>query len=97
MIQDKFIVKIPTNETEYKETRFKTQQEVCEFLDIKPNTLYSFMSGRLKLKHRENHKLKGIIIERINLNTAKPKIDEEEEEKKIEEYKKKLLEKMESK
>ena len=97
MIQDKFIVKIPINETEFKETKFKTQQEVCDFLDIKSNTLYSFMSGRLKLKHRENHKLKGIQIERINLNTAKVKVDEEEEEKKIDEYKKKLLEKIESK
>lgn len=94
MKQDKFIVKIPLNETEYKETRFKTQKEVCEFLDIKPNTLISLMSGRLQLVHSDKKKLKGIVIEKIPLNTTRNKPSDEELKQIEEEYKKGLLDKI---
>lgn len=98
MKQDKYIVKIPVSEgsTEYKETKFKSQQEVCEFLDIKVNTLYAFMSGRLQMVHHDKQKLKGIVIEKINLGTARVKKTEEEKQKELEEYKKGLLEKIET-
>lgn len=67
MIRDKFIVKIPLNETEFKEVRFKSREEVCEFLEIGMYTLNSFLNGRLKMKHMEGKKLRGISIERIIL------------------------------
>lgn len=67
MIHDKFIVKIPLNETEFKEFRFKNREDVCLFLEIGIHTLNSFLNGRLKMKYKEHKKLKGIVIERIIL------------------------------
>lgn len=99
MKQFKFIVKIPINSDAstlvYKETKFATFAETCEFLDVSPCTLRAYMSGRLQLIHNKNKKLEGIIVERINLHTKK---NCTKDKKKIEEeniiYKQNLLSKI---
>ena len=66
--QNKFLLKMPipfTDPLEYQETKFSSISELCDFLEITPNTAYSLRSGRLKLCHNSKKRLEGIIVEKI--------------------------------
>ena len=94
MKQDKFLVKIPLVEdkSKYEEVRFKTQSELCTFLEITPNTMYSIIHNRLQFVHLKKQKLKGIIIEKIPLSIKK-KVNTTDDIKNNEEYQLQLLSK----
>jgi len=88
MMNDKYLVKIPLSETEFKEFRFKNREEVCAFLEIGIYTLNSLLNGRLKMKHKEHKRLRGIVIERINLK------DTTNEEQEIIDFRNRILNKI---
>lgn len=88
--QIKFIVKIPIpqqqqNENEvveYKTFPFSSIEDVATFLEITPNTLYSFRTKRLKLKHQCKKKLDGILIEKVPVYySSKPNVEKIEKER----------------
>lgn len=76
MKQNKFVVKIPIPDSDpvaYKEFYFPSIEDTAKFLEITKNTLYSYRTGRLKLKHNSSKKLKGIIVEKLDVYyTSKP-------------------------
>ena len=98
-----FIVKIPNPEKpeEHKEITFNSKQEVADFLQVTPNTVYTYSSGRMKLLHKSKKKLEGISITRVDLPSKNPQPKKEkktEEEIKAEkkEFQKKLFESIKS-
>ena len=69
-----FNVKIPIPDTtEFREITFNSRKEVCDFLQITQNTLYSITSGRLKHLHSTKKHLENITIESVTL-PPKPKV-----------------------
>lgn len=66
MKQIKYKVSVPIpNTTEYKEYMFYEKKEVCDFLEIKPNTFTRICEGTLQYKHKTVQRLFGIKIEKI--------------------------------
>jgi hypothetical protein len=77
MTQNKFKVIITKNDNSTVEKLFKTRDEVCQFLDIKPSTLYALQKNTIKLSHSKQKVLENIKIEKLEVshshNTSKPK------------------------
>ena len=60
-----YTLKVPVpNTNNYTETKFKTREEVCEFLGISKTGFYSIINGTVKYSHKTNRHLEGIIIEK---------------------------------
>ena len=80
MKHEKFIVKIPIPESdpvEYKEFRFFTREEVCNFLNIRLCTFNRICNGTIQYAHADTMRLYGIVIERIE-DTKPTKLNKSE-------------------
>ncbi len=77
MPQNKFRVIITKPDNSTVEKLFATRDEVCEFLDIKPSTLYAIQRCTIQLKHSKQKVLENIKVEKIEVshshNKSKPK------------------------
>ena len=99
-MKEKFLVKIPLDplndsSNEYKEIKFKTHQEIADFLQVSMNSVKTLISGQLKFILPKIQHLKGIKIERIGESDKdKPKLTEEEEKERAIAFQKKLLDKI---
>ena len=74
MRQHKYKVSIPkpnSDPVEYEERLFYEKVNVCEFLEIKPNTFTRICENKLYYKHKSVQRLFGIKIEKIK--TIRPK------------------------
>ena len=91
--QQKFLVKIPKadNPEEFTEHKFSTIEDIANFLEVSPNTLYSLRTGRLKMVHTTKKKLEGVQVEKIPVFYAS-KRNQEEINKEIVEYRKRKSE-----
>jgi hypothetical protein len=91
--QQKFLVKIPKadNPEEFTEHKFATIEDIANFLEVSPNTLYSLRTGRLKMVHTTKKKLEGVQVEKIPVFYAS-KRNQEEINKEIVEYRKRKSE-----
>jgi len=65
--QMKYIVKIPSGDGAVVEKQFETTKDIADFLGITENTLYTFRSGRMKMKHKSKKVLEGITVEKIDV------------------------------
>jgi hypothetical protein len=88
----RYTVKIPTNldkpeePLSYKEVQFDSKEEIMEFLNITNGQFIRLANNTLKFKSHTNSRLKGIVIERVNITEKKkiiPKETKEEEHKKF--------------
>lgn len=83
--QLKYVVKIPlpnTNPIQYKECKFHDKKEVCDYLEIKPNTFMRLSNNTLTFSHKNVQHLKGIIIGKIPVikNTVENKLNQTPEQ-----------------
>jgi hypothetical protein len=91
--QYKFLVKIPKvdNESDFNEYKFSTIEEVSNFLEISPNTIYSLRTHRLKFVHSNKKILQGVTIEKIKVFYPAKK-DEDKIREEINEFRKRKSE-----
>jgi hypothetical protein len=85
-MRDKFVVKIPINldnlDEGYMEVKFKTYQEISDYLQLSVGTIRTIVDGRVKFASNKNKHLQLIKIERLESSTPKlvPKSEDEKKE-----------------
>jgi hypothetical protein len=90
--QNKFKLSIPDPSDNTKELHyfFTSVRDVCQFLEISPNSLYSLATGRLKCVHSNKKRLTGIKVEKIPVYySTKP--DNNKIETEIKEFREKII------